>query len=100
MFQKRRLFRTEKQRSWCILFYILFNPESTAFIPNSDPNTKIFALSLMFTQEWLLHRELIEKIKKARPELIIIVGGEHPTAIPEYVLRDCPSIDYVSRGEV
>ena len=27
------------------------------------------------------------------------MGGEHPSAIPEYVLRDCPSIDYIIRGE-
>ena len=33
-------------------------------IEKIDPNTYIFGISLMFSQEWFLHRELIEKIKK------------------------------------
>ena len=73
--------------------------DTKEIIEKIDPNTLIFGLSLMFTQEWLLHRELIKEVKKAFPNLIIVVGGEHPSAIPEYVLRDCPEIDYVIRGE-
>ena len=53
----------------------------------------------MFSQHWIGHRTLIEKIKKKFPKIIIVAGGEHSTAMPEYVLRDCPSIDYVIRGE-
>ena len=53
----------------------------------------------MFSQEWLPHRLLIEKIKKKYPKIIIVAGGEHSSAIPEYILRDCPSIDYVIKGE-
>jgi len=64
-----------------------------------DPNTFIFGISLMFSSEWIVHRPFIEEIKKKFPKMIIVAGGEHSTAIPEYVLRDCPSIDYVIRGE-
>ena len=64
-----------------------------------DPNTRIFGISLMFSQEWVVHRSFIKKIKEKFPNMIIVVGGEHPTAIPEYVMRDCPAIDYVIRGE-
>ena len=64
-----------------------------------DPNTFIFGISLMFSQEWLPHRLLIEKIKKKYPKIIIVAGGEHSSAIPEYILRDCPSINYVIKGE-
>ncbi len=64
-----------------------------------DPNTFIFGISLMFSQEWFAHRTLIEKIKKKFPKILIVAGGEHCSGIPEYVLRDCPSIDYVIRGE-
>jgi len=73
--------------------------DAQEIIERIDMNAKIFALSLMFTQEWILHRELIKKVRKARPDLIIVVGGEHPSAISEYVLRDCSAIDYVVRGE-
>ena len=68
-------------------------------IEKIDPNTYIFGISLMFSQEWVLHRSLIEKIKKKYPNMIIVAGGEHASAIPEYILRDCPSIDYVIKGE-
>ena len=44
-------------------------------------------------------KKFSKEIKKALPHICIVVGGEHPTAIPEYVLRDCPEIDYVIRGE-
>ena len=64
-----------------------------------DPNTFIFGISLMFSQHWVGHRTLIQKIKSKFPKIIIVAGGEHSTAIPEYVLKDCSSIDYVIRGE-
>ena len=64
-----------------------------------DPNTFIIGITLMFSLEWFAHRLFIEKIKKQFPKVIIVVGGEHSSAVPEYVLRDCPSIDYVIRGE-
>ncbi|MCZ6785189.1 MAG: cobalamin-dependent protein [Proteobacteria bacterium] len=62
-------------------------------------DARILGISMMFSQEWIHHRELINRIKRARPDLIIVAGGEHPTSIPEYVLRDCPAIDYVVSGE-
>ena len=68
-------------------------------IEKINPNTFIFGISLMFSQDWVIHRSLIEKIKKKFPKIIIVAGGEHPTAIPEYVLKDCTSIDYIIRGE-
>ena len=68
-------------------------------IEKINPNTFIFGISLMFSQDWVIHRSLIEKIKKKYPKIIIVAGGEHPTAIPEYVLKDCTAIDYIIRGE-
>ena len=64
-----------------------------------DPNTFIFGISLMFSQEWPAHKLFIKEKKKKNPKVIIVAGGEHSSAIPEYVLNDCPSIDYVIRGE-
>jgi len=64
-----------------------------------DPNTFVFGISLMFSSEWFAHRTLIEEIKKKYPKIIIIAGGEHSSAIPEYVLKNCHSIDYVVKGE-
>lgn len=44
-------------------------------------------------------RELTNSIKNACPRIKIIVGGAHPTALPEKTLEECPSIDYVCIGE-
>ena len=68
-------------------------------IERIDPNTFIFGISLMFSSEWFAHRALIEEIKKKYPNIIIVAGGEHATAIPEYILKNCPSIDYIIKGE-
>jgi len=54
---------------------------------------------MMFSQEWVPQREFIIKVRARYPNLIIVVGGEHPTALPEYVLRDCPAIDFLVTGE-
>ena len=38
----------------------------------------------MFSNEWPFTRDIIQTIKKARPEIPIIAGGEHVSALPEY----------------
>jgi len=72
---------------------------SVDIIEKIDPETFIFGISLMFSKDWIFHKSLIEEIKKKYPKIIIIAGGEHSSAIPEYILRDCSSIDYVIKGE-
>ncbi|MDP6884622.1 MAG: cobalamin B12-binding domain-containing protein, partial [Rhodospirillales bacterium] len=64
-----------------------------------DPATTIVGVSLMFSQEWLPQRDFIQAVRARYPDMVIVVGGEHPTAFPEYVLRDCPEIDYAISGE-
>ncbi|HEY0319905.1 MAG TPA: radical SAM protein [Pyrinomonadaceae bacterium] len=56
-------------------------------------------LSCMFSTEWLLSRALITKVRARLPEAIIIAGGEHISACPEYVLENCPAIDFCGLGE-
>ena len=64
-----------------------------------DPRTKTIGISSMFSHEWPYVRDSINQIKNKFPAAKIVVGGEHVTAIPEYCLRDCNSIDYISLGE-
>jgi len=64
-----------------------------------DPRTKIIGISSMFSHEWPYVRDCIELVKKNFPNVKIVVGGEHITALPEYCLRDCKAIDYISLGE-
>ena len=61
--------------------------------------TRVLGVSLMFSQGWVEARALIRAIKQAYPDLVVVLGGEHPSAMPEYVLRDCPEADYAITGE-
>jgi radical SAM superfamily enzyme YgiQ (UPF0313 family) len=62
-------------------------------------NSRLIGVSCMFTQDWIFVKELINEIKKRFPDVPIIVGGEHISAVPEEVLKDCVSIDMCIIGE-
>jgi len=62
-------------------------------------DTVILGISVMFSSEWPYVRELIKKIKGKFPDLFIIAGGEHITAVPEFTLKQCPEIDIAILGE-
>ena len=62
-------------------------------------DTEILGVSVMFSSEWPYVRELIKKIKKQYPEIFIIAGGEHITAVPEFTLEQCPALDIGVLGE-
>lgn len=64
-----------------------------------DPGAEIVGVSCMFSVEWLVVRRLIEAIRRALPHALLVVGGEHVTACPDYTLADCPSIDVGVLGE-
>ena len=53
----------------------------------------------MFSLEWPFVRDLINHIKLVHPDVVIVAGGEHVTALPEFSLRDCGNIDFIVRGE-
>lgn len=41
----------------------------------------------------------IKELKKRKKDLIIIVGGQHPTFLYDQMLTICPDIDFIVRGE-
>ena len=43
--------------------------------------------------------ELIKKIKTKFPEKLIIIGGEHVTATADWIMKNCPEVDYCVLGE-
>jgi anaerobic magnesium-protoporphyrin IX monomethyl ester cyclase len=61
--------------------------------------TDVIGLSGMFSGEWPLLRLLIEETRRRFPEALLVVGGEHVTALTEFSLRDCQAIDLCVRGE-
>ncbi|HIJ85749.1 MAG: Radical SAM protein [Magnetococcales bacterium] len=59
----------------------------------------VIGVHAMFSVEWPITRDLIHALRNYAPNALIIAGGEHATAVPEYNLKDCPSIDILVRGE-
>lgn len=59
----------------------------------------LIGISCMFSLEWVFTRTLVQRIRKAFPETPLIAGGEHITACPDFVLRDCPEINICVIGE-
>ncbi|MDD9878458.1 MAG: radical SAM protein [Magnetovibrio sp.] len=55
----------------------------TARIPDAATSVGI---SILFTHEWPFAVQLIKAIKAARPDLCVILGGEHVTSMPEFCL--------------
>jgi len=42
---------------------------------------------------------MLNLLRQNYPEALIIIGGEHASAIPEYCLNDCEGLDLVITGE-
>jgi len=64
-----------------------------------DPKTEVVGIACMFSVEWLIVKRLAEAIVRALPHVLIVLGGEHVTACPEYVLDACPAVAVGVLGE-
>ncbi|MEX0810924.1 MAG: cobalamin-dependent protein [Chitinophagales bacterium] len=61
-------------------------------------DTEVICFSFMFTNNWLYDRELVGYIKERYPNAILIAGGEHATAAPQYCMEQAP-LDFIVLGE-
>ncbi len=59
----------------------------------------VLGVSLMFSHDWPIAKSIIGAIRRAYPRVIIVAGGEHPTAAATFCLEDCPAIDACVVGE-
>ncbi|MCA9408468.1 MAG: cobalamin-dependent protein, partial [Candidatus Omnitrophica bacterium] len=59
----------------------------------------VVCFTCMFSQDWPFHRELIRYVRKFLPNAFFVAGGEHVSALPEFCLKDCPSLDACVTGE-
>jgi len=76
----------------------LYGLNEEQIISRINPKTEVICFALMFTNNWLSSRSLIQNAKKAFPNAIIIAGGEHATAAPDLCLQQSP-LDYIVLGE-
>lgn len=70
-----------------------------AIVARIPERTHVIGISCMFSNAWRPTRDLIAKIHQARPNAIIVLGGEHATACHEYIFETCPEVDYCVLGE-
>jgi anaerobic magnesium-protoporphyrin IX monomethyl ester cyclase len=61
-------------------------------------STSLVGVSCMFSYQWLTVRRLVAAVKSAFPHVPVVVGGEHPTGMPEEIFRTSPA-DFVVLGE-
>ncbi|MBI4698275.1 MAG: cobalamin B12-binding domain-containing protein [Nitrospirae bacterium] len=61
-------------------------------------NTRIIGLTCSFSHCWPLVEEIASAARKKLPGAVIAAGGEHPSAMPEHVLKN-RIIDVAVRGE-
>lgn len=62
-------------------------------------DTKVVGLSCMFSNEWINSSRLIRAIKVSRPDLFLVLGGEHVTADYEYILENFSEVNCCITGE-
>lgn len=66
---------------------------------NLDSDYDLIGMTCMFSNNWLINRHMLNLLRQNYPEALIIIGGEHASAIPEYCLNDCEGLDLVITGE-
>lgn len=59
----------------------------------------LIGVSVMFSHEWPLIRDIITAIRARFPNVPLVAGGEHMTALPEFSLEQCAAIDAAVLGE-
>jgi len=64
-------------------------------IPN---DVRVVGLTSLFSHAWFLVHNIASAIRSKFPRVLIVVGGEHPNAMPESVLRSS-DVDIVIFGE-
>src|SRR5205814_1562004 len=64
-----------------------------------DPGAEVIGVSIMFSLEWPFARQLVSRIRARFPDALLVAGGEHISALPEYSLDNCLSLDCCVLGE-
>ncbi len=68
-------------------------------IDRIHPDTTVLGVTNMFVHEWGPLRDLLEAIKAARPDLVVVVGGDNATAFWPWMFEQTDAIDYAVLGE-
>lgn len=72
--------------------------EPGEIVARISPGTKIVGITCMFTIAHSIVMELCGLIKKRFPGALLVLGGAHVSAVPEYMLHN-NDVDFVCLGE-
>ncbi|MGH7812495.1 MAG: B12-binding domain-containing radical SAM protein [Candidatus Binataceae bacterium] len=62
-------------------------------------DSEAIGVSCMFSQDWPYAHRIVEAIRRKFPRIPLIVGGEHVSAMPLYILENYPAVDLCVIGE-
>lgn len=79
--------------------FLLHGLSAEQIVERVPTDLDVVGVSAMFSHEWPTTRALLERLRERCPGALLVVGGEHATALPEVVLDDCPAVDVVVLGE-
>lgn len=63
-----------------------------------DFDPQVVGISSMFTAQWHNAAMAAEAVKAVNEKIVVVVGGAHPTAVPEAAIQD-KCVDFVVIGE-
>jgi radical SAM superfamily enzyme YgiQ (UPF0313 family) len=63
-----------------------------------EADTRVVGISVMFTMDWLMVVDLCERIRRRRPDVTIVMGGEHVTSMAAFCLQTSQA-DFAVLGE-
>ena len=61
-------------------------------------DTDVIGVGCMFSCQWPATRELLHLIRRRFPNAPLVIGGEHPTGLPELSMAQAP-VDFIVFGE-
>ena len=80
--------------------FINFGLSTEQIIENlGSEDFNILFVSLMFSHDWPMTKGIIKSVKKSFPDILLVCGGEHISACPEFCMKECLEIDICVLGE-
>ena len=66
---------------------------------SSNPEVKLIGISILYSALFERAYKIAKVIKQKYSDVIVAIGGHHPTIFYKEILENCPEIDYVIIGE-
>ena len=61
--------------------------------------TTVVGITHMFLHEWPTVRELAEAVKRSRPDVFVVLGGENATSYRQWIFEETTAVDACVLGE-